>query len=121
MKILPATAALAALTLLGACDTGPPPVDSVGDAERGRMLLWQFGCGSCHEIDGVVGAVGRVGPPLDRFARRVYIAGVLANTPENLQRWIRAPQEIDPQSAMPDLGVSAEQARDMTAYLYGTK
>ena len=118
MKILPTVA----LTLLSACDAGSPGVSShLGDAERGRTLLWQFGCGSCHEIHGVVGAVGRVGPPLDEFARRVYIAGVLANTPENLQRWIRAPQEVDPHSAMPDLGVSAEQARDITAYLYGLK
>lgn len=100
--------------LLGACDRTP----RTAETERGRLLLWQYGCGGCHQIPGVVGATGEVGPPLDGIERRVYLAGVLANTRANLARWIESPRQIDPPTAMPDLGVSADQARDMAAYLY---
>lgn len=90
-----------------------------GDPERGRTALRQYGCISCHEIPGVVGPRIRVGPPLDGIAERQFIAGVLPNTPQNMVRWIRRPQEVDPLTAMPDMGVSERHARDMAAYLYG--
>ena len=83
----------------------------------GKLLLRQFGCGSCHEIPGVAAARGKVGPPLAGVATRVYIAGVLPNTPENLVRWLRDPPAVSPQSAMPDLGVTERDARDIAAYL----
>jgi cytochrome c1 len=62
-------------------------------------------------------AEGKVGPSLDGIGRRVYIAGFLPNTPANMAAWIRDPQAIDPRTAMPDLQVTEEHARDMTAYL----
>lgn len=103
--------------LIGGCER-PTAAIPGADIERGRELLWQFGCGSCHEIEGVIGGVGKVGPPLQGMARRVYIGGVLSNTPEHLAQWIRTPQAFDPPTAMPNLGVTPEQARDMAAYLY---
>ena len=45
------------------------------------------------------------------------IAGKLANTPDNLVRWIRQPKTVKPLTAMPDMGVSEGDARDMAAYL----
>jgi hypothetical protein len=36
-------------------------------------------------------------------------------------RWLRDPQEVNPRSAMPDLGVSERDARDIAAYLYTLK
>jgi cytochrome c2 len=92
-----------------------------GDMERGRTALDGFGCGTCHVIPGVRGAVGGVGPPLTRFADRAYIAGQLANDPQNLIRWIQDPQGVEPGTAMPDLGVGPEVARDMAAYLYSIR
>jgi cytochrome c2 len=89
-----------------------------GDPQQGAAVLRAYGCGSCHNIPGVVGAHSAVGPPLDRWAERHYIAGSLLNTPDNLIRWIRSPQAIEPGTAMPDLGVTAEDARHMSAYLY---
>jgi hypothetical protein len=59
-----------------------------------------------------------VGPPLTSFANRSYIAGQLVNSPDNLIRWIMDPQGVEPGTAMPDLGVIPEVARDMAAYLY---
>jgi cytochrome c len=91
------------------------------DAERGRLLLRQFGCGGCHVIPGVAAAQGKVGPPLGGVARRVYLGGVMPNTPENMASFIREPQKADPRSAMPGLGVTEEHARDMVAYLYSLK
>jgi cytochrome c2 len=59
-----------------------------------------------------------VGPPLVSWRRRIYVAGVLRNTPDNLQRWIEHPQQIVPNNAMPEMGISARQAQDIAAYLY---
>ena len=89
-----------------------------GDAHRGRAALRKYGCSSCHTIPGVLGADGLVGPPLTSLGARTYLAGALPNTPENLVRWIRYPQEIRPPNAMPNLGVTEEDGRDMAAYLY---
>lgn len=89
-----------------------------GDPARGRTLIDRYGCGSCHTVPGVPGADSWVGPPLTAFSKRSYVAGRLANTPENLTRWLQSPQEVSPGTAMPNLGVSSADARDMAAYLY---
>ncbi len=89
-----------------------------GDAPTGKKLIYSFACGSCHIIPGVADAAGTVGPPLQGFASRIYIAGSLVNTPENLSRWIKHPPQIKSGTAMPDLGVSDEQVRHIAAYLY---
>jgi cytochrome c len=96
------------------------PVWHLADAnpERGRALLRDRGCGACHVVPGVRGAVGMVGPKLDRVKERIYVAGVLPHTPENLLFWIAHPKQADPLTAMPDLGVSEADARDIAAYLY---
>jgi cytochrome c1 len=46
------------------------------------------------------------------------IAGLLPNTPANLVLWLRHPQSVTPGNAMPDLGLTETQARDIAAYLY---
>ena len=89
-----------------------------GDPDRGALALRAYGCGSCHVIPGIPGARGEVGPPLHDFGRRTYIAGTLVNAPDNLVRWIRTPEIVEPGTVMPNLGVSLEDARDITAYLY---
>lgn len=89
-----------------------------GDPVAGKALLTSYGCGSCHVIPGIRTAKGLVGPPLLFYSRRTIIAGELPNTPDNLARWIENPVAIEPKTAMPDLGVSDAQARDMAAYLY---
>ncbi len=89
-----------------------------GDSARGRRLVSEFGCAGCHTIPGVRGAIGNVGPPLTRFADRTFVAGMLRNEPMNLVRWLRQPQSVAPGNAMPDTGLSDQQARDIAAYLY---
>jgi cytochrome c2 len=110
---------LLAAGLLAGCGGGSKAAEVPGgDASEGKQLIERLGCGSCHEIPGIEGADGRVGPPLDNLAERRYIAGKLENSPDNVVRWITDPQGVNPGTAMPDLGVSDAQARDITAYLY---
>jgi len=89
-----------------------------GDPRRGEAMFIQYGCGSCHAVKNVRTATGMVGPPLDGVALRTIIGGHLANTPTNMQRWIRDPEHVAPGTAMPDLNVGEQDARDITAFLY---
>jgi cytochrome c2 len=92
-----------------------------GDANNGKELIRRYGCSGCHSIPGVKDAKGLVGPPLDHLSKRIYLAGELPNTTENLMRWIQHPHEIHPRTAMPEMGVSDSDARDISAYLYTLK
>jgi cytochrome c1 len=85
---------------------------------RGRAQIQRYGCGACHEIPGVDGATGLVGPPLGTIADRMYLAGQLPNNADNMIRWIREPQKVESGTNMPNLNVSEREARDITAYLY---
>lgn len=89
-----------------------------GDPQRGKAAISAMGCGACHAIGGIPLAHGEVGPPLDGIARRAIIGGTLPNTPENMILWIEDPPAIAPNTAMPNLGVSPQAARDIVAYLY---
>jgi len=89
-----------------------------GDPARGKEMTRQKGCPTCHTIPGIAEAEGLVGPPLDHFASRIYVGGVVPNTPDNLVAWIMDPPKIDPLTAMPPTGVSEAEARDIAAYLY---
>jgi cytochrome c len=118
---LPWLGGLAGALVVAACSTPggavPGAAPTLGDPDRGQRLISDYGCGSCHVVPGVGGADGLVGPPLTDFGRRSYIAGVLPNNAGNLQHWIRDPQSVVPGNAMPDLGVSPVDARDIAAYL----
>jgi cytochrome c2 len=103
--------------LLGSCRTRVPEVTESGITARGKEAITKYGCGACHHIAGVPGAHGRLGPSLDGIGSRRLIAGTLPNTPDFLVRWIVMPQSITPGSAMPNLGVSDADARDIAAYL----
>jgi mono/diheme cytochrome c family protein len=108
MKIKPLGFAMVVLFFLSSCTAdvnGMPEPRSSSESriEEGRRLIADFGCGSCHFIPGIPGADSTAAPPLDRFYQRTYIQN---------------PQQIDPGNAMPDLGVTQEEARDIAAYLY---
>jgi cytochrome c2 len=89
-----------------------------GDPRPAPALLIRYGCSGCHAIPGVPGADGRVGPALGALRQRVYIAGVLPNTAENLLAWLRDPRAHAPRTAMPVTGITEAEARDVAAYLY---
>ncbi|MGY6271336.1 c-type cytochrome [Achromobacter denitrificans] len=115
----------AALSLLCACGDERPPLASYGQAERlagadaarGRLLVSARGCVACHTVPGVRGPAANVGPPLDGLARRAYLGGTLPNTPANLVRWLLDPPAVNPRTAMPDMGLTPAEARDIAAFL----
>jgi cytochrome c len=89
-----------------------------GDITRGEQAFARYGCGGCHALKGVSGAAGMVGPPLDGVAARGIIGGRLENQPDNLMKWIVDPQAVSPGTAMPRLGVTPADSRDIAAFLY---
>lgn len=92
-----------------------------GSADRGLRLIAHYQCASCHEIPEAPGHRGGMGPSLEAFGRRSYIAGHVPNIPSLLYQWIENPQTLVPGTPMPDVGVSKEDARDMAAYLLSLK
>lgn len=113
---------LACAVLFPGCSRLPHEQDARrltgGDPHRGRALIPRYGCDSCHTIPGVPTADALVGPPLERVAMRMFLAGRVPNTPENMMRWIRNPHAFDERTVMPEMGVTDEDSRDITAYLY---
>jgi cytochrome c1 len=112
-KLLLLCTALAACGGGAGCSARHPTV--------GQQAFAVAGCGACHQIPGVPGAEGAVGPNLMGVGLRVYIAGVLPNTPANMALWISRPQSILPGNAMPDTGLSADQAGALASYLESLK
>jgi len=91
-----------------------------GDSARGRAILASgtHGCIACHAIPGVRGVRGIAGPPLAGFARRGFIAGQLPNTPEVLVAFLRDPPKLVPQTGMPNVGLTLDEARHVAAFLH---
>jgi cytochrome c len=89
-----------------------------GNARSGRTEIRKYGCNTCHDIAGVPGARGLVGPSLDGVGQRYYLAGELPNTPSNLMLWIEHPHQVEPHTVMPEMGVTEQDGRDIAAYLY---
>ena len=115
--------AIAAGPLLSGCgkEEAHATANIGGNARRGADLVGKYGCGGCHDIPQIAGANGNVGPPLTRVGTRTYLAGFVRNSPDNMMLWIQDPQGILPGNAMPTMGVSEQDARDITAFLYGLK
>jgi cytochrome c2 len=117
-QALPLLVVLTLALLLGSCD-GAPTADGPahGDAATGERLFVEYGCAACHQISGVRQARGNVGPDLDGLAEQRIIAGVLPNTPGHLAAWLMDPRRYAPNTGMPDVGVTEEDAQDLVAFL----
>jgi cytochrome c2 len=91
-----------------------------GDPARGRALIASgvHGCTTCHAVPGLRGVQGVVGPPLDGLARRGFIAGQLPNAPGVLVAFLENPPALVPDTGMPNVGLTPEEARHIAAYLY---
>lgn len=90
-------------------------------AMKGIEVFMEKNCINCHSINGLEDR-GHVAPDLTHLASRETLAsGVFANTPANLFKWLKNPQAIKPGCKMPDLHLSDEEVRNLTAYLGGLK
>lgn len=117
VTILAGGVTLSACGLVGG--VGEPVVDVPdGDPLIGRQLIQENGCIACHSIPGIPNADAHVGPPLDNWADRRYIAGRAPNEVETLIFFLMDPKYVDPESAMPVVGLTPDEARDIAAYLY---
>lgn len=96
--------------------TSPP---AAGNPARGKELIAAKGCGGCHKVPGVAGAVGTVGPDLKDVGSRAKIAGgaVSNSSQEDLKKWLLDPPALKPGTAMPKLGLTEAEAEDIAAYL----
>lgn len=94
---------------------------------RGRERFLGSTCIACHAIAGTP-ARGAVGPNLTRFATRPTVgAGAAPLTLENVERWIRRPQDLKPGALMPGAndagggfpptGLTDDDIRAVAAYL----
>ena len=102
---------------LAAQKQAPSSASNHGDA---LALYATNACGGCHTIQGV--SDGKVAPDLTHIGIRTTIgSGVLANTPENMVKWMKDPQAYKPGSLMPNFHFSDEQARQMAAFLEDLK
>ena len=114
----------ALLLLLAACNREQKSqiaASTGGNIDSGRKLVQQYGCASCHDIPKISGPRGMVGPPLTNIGSRQIIAGKMPNTPANMIAYLKNPQALDPVNAMPNLGLTDAQARDIAAFLYTLK
>lgn len=109
----------ATLTAAGCDGAGVQPRPLAGaDPGRGRTVIERVGCAACHAIPGVRGPKGRVGPPLEGFADRTLIGGRIPNRPELLALWVRDAPALAPETGMPPMPLTEQEARDAAAYLY---
>jgi cytochrome c len=96
-----------------------PAPNIPGSPETGRTLFTSKGCVGCHTLNGYPGATGVEGPNLTNMPLRPTIAGeTIQNSADNLARWIQDPPSLKPDTRMPNLGLSSQEARDLAAYLY---
>ena len=118
----------AAVLLVPACNVENPrrerEQDAIrltgGDPNRGKDAIRRYGCLTCHSIPGLPGDAN-VGPQLDRVGSRVYLGGVLLNTPVNMTRWLKDPPAVDPKTAMPNVGATDDDVKDIACYLYSLR
>jgi putative membrane protein len=105
--------------LLSACNDARATAVALtgGNPDNGQAAIRRHGCWTCHNIPGIAGANGVVGPPLDGIANRAYVAG-RPNNPQHMMNWIRHPQAVRAPTPMPDMAISERDARDIAAYLY---
>ena len=120
-----ATAAATAAAAEPAATAAPAAQAGTPEA-RGYALFKTQGCAACHAIAGYPEATGQVGPNLTHIgSRRTIVAGWLDNTPENMQRWLRDPNEVKPDNIMGAAvkagTLSESQIQDLTAYLQSLK
>jgi len=101
------------------------------DLARGRKLIEQKGCGSCHMFGGVPAlpdAPKAHAPDERRYETRpaVQLAPDLRWTRERvdaatLMAWLHDPAAIKPGTLMPQTPMTAQERRDIAAYILGAE
>jgi cytochrome c2 len=100
-----------------------------GDAAKGRRLLDERGCGTCHTVRGAPAlkqsAIGVAMTPA-RLSRAIRFAPDLGQVrdrllPGYLERWLTRPSAVDPDALMPDIPLSPAEVTDIASYLLSVR
>lgn len=93
-----------------------PAAESSADPAAREAFLSQS-CVNCHRVRGTP-ARGDYAPDLTHLmSRRTLAAGMLPNTRENLDRWVRDPQSVKPGCLMPPFGLGRQDQDRIVDYL----
>lgn len=104
----------------------PPTAKPEGNLARGRKVLDEKGCASCHAMSGVA-ALSPSAMPVSVDSKTMLRAKQLAPdlryardrfTPEKLLAWLADPKAIKPDTTMPKIPLTPEEAKDVVAYLF---
>ena len=97
----------------------PAPGLAAGSPSNGQRLLADKGCIGCHTLAGVPAASGLAGPNLTSVALRPTLAGdTIPDSPETMVSWLMDPAAVKPDARMPSVGLTQEEAQDLTAFLF---
>ena len=80
-----------------------------GSVENGKKLFHEVGCMACHGIDDVTAYHADFAPDLSSVGSKLSSAFIYS--------WIKNPQHFNPNTRMPSLRLSDQEASDITAYL----
>ena len=98
-----------AIVLLVAATTAP--AQDAALVQRGAQLFTEQGCYGCHTV-GKFGTQG-IAPDLSRVGAKHDVA--------YLTKWLQDPASQKPTAHMPKIGVSADEAKALAAYLGSLK
>ncbi len=112
--------AILPLLLAGACadKTNPPRAVTGADADAGLAVMRRVGCASCHIVPGIDWPAGVSGPSLRGFADSPMIAGRFPNRPDVLVDFMIDAPAMAPDTGMPAMPLTQDEARNVAAYLY---
>src|SRR5207249_1880395 len=96
------------------CHAGVQHLDGADEIARGEHLFEELGCHGCHLTEGYEdlaksSGVSAIGPSLRRIAAKLDQGWMV--------RWITNPHAFRPIARMPNLRLSDDEARAITAYL----
>jgi mono/diheme cytochrome c family protein/cbb3-type cytochrome oxidase cytochrome c subunit len=112
-------------TLSDATPDPEPPSNLKGDAHRGGLIVAQVGCMACHKTVDVPESdfskwAGR-SRYLDEFGPSLAAVGSKLKSKGWLYAWVRNPKAHFPDSSMPSLRLSEQEAMDVVEYLMSLK
>lgn len=99
----------------------PPPAGLKGDAKRGELIVRQVGCTACHKVEDTPESEFRAWTDrsryLEEFAPSLAGVGSKIKSKTWLYHWVRDPKKYFPDSSMPRLRLTEQEALDVVEYL----
>ncbi len=95
------------------------PAPEGGDSARGKRFFQSLGCAACHLAPEEDAPAIRTQDSLGRM-HGPHLTGLVEKTDRDwLFHWLKDPSRYNPNTAMPNLRLSDDEAVDLTAYLLG--